>query len=360
VRSKALIIETARRGGSRDESLYLRNALTTGDNNPFEVETSTAGTVNPANLKNYRLVIVNDASLGSALTTVLLKEIENGLCLIFALGPHTDLSGFNGNLREGLGLTLGEPAGLRGDYVTLSEMRPDHPIFDPFRQAGRLPTTKVREYRRVDPGSGTAVIARYDNGSPAMLESSRGRGRIVFITTSLDTGWNDLPLTPYYLPLVRQTTRYLVERESRLAWTVGEILQLERGPDGSRPDIDSPSGKRIPAGTRSAGGSSELVPLVESGFYRLRYADRSEAVGVNIDRRESDPARLDLEQLMATLNQEPGRGDSNITAAGPTVDGPEELEARQRFWLYLLIAALLLFITEGLIARRIRMARIIN
>jgi hypothetical protein len=38
----------------------------------------------------------------------------------------------------------------------------------------------------------------------------------------------------------------------------------------------------------------------------------------------------------------------------------EEVESRQRVWRLLLIAALLLFITEALLARRMKMARVIN
>lgn len=360
-KSKALIIESATRatGGGRDESLYLRNALTAGENNPFEVEVRTAGTVNPADLKNYRLVVVNDATLSPGLSATLIKEIEKGLCLIVGLGPHTAPASFNAplgegpGLREGLGVTLGEPAGPRGDYVTLSETRPDHPLFEPFRQAGRLPTTRVREYRQVEPGPATAVIARYDNGAPALLESTRGRGRALLITTTLDTGWNDLPLTPYYLPLVRQMTRYLVEREARLAWTVGETLPLERSTDGRLPDVDTPAGKRLPT------NNNGVIGLAEAGLYRLRYADRTETIAVNIDRRESDPARLDVASLLAGF-----AGADQTTALEPNpataAVEPSAVEARQNFWFYLLIAALLLFITEGLIARRIRMARIIN
>jgi hypothetical protein len=38
----------------------------------------------------------------------------------------------------------------------------------------------------------------------------------------------------------------------------------------------------------------------------------------------------------------------------------EEIESRQSAWQLLLIAALLLFITEAVLARRIKMARTIN
>ena len=148
-------------------------------------------------------------------------------------------------------------------------------------------------------------------------------------------------------------TRYLVEREARLAWTVGETLPLERSTDGRLPDVDTPAGKRLPT------NNNGVIGLAEAGLYRLRYADRTETIAVNIDRRESDPARLDVGSLLAGF-----AGADQTTALEPNpataAVEPSAVEARQNFWFYLLIAALLLFITEGLIARRIRMARIIN
>jgi len=40
--------------------------------------------------------------------------------------------------------------------------------------------------------------------------------------------------------------------------------------------------------------------------------------------------------------------------------GKEELEARQRVWWLLLIAALLLFVAEAILARRTKIARVIG
>jgi hypothetical protein len=40
--------------------------------------------------------------------------------------------------------------------------------------------------------------------------------------------------------------------------------------------------------------------------------------------------------------------------------GKEEIESRQRVWRLLLLASLLLFITEAVLARRMKMARVIN
>ncbi|MEP7339301.1 MAG: VWA domain-containing protein, partial [Acidobacteriota bacterium] len=70
---KALLIDTAVRG--RSESFYVRNALTTGENLPFNVETKSAGSINPTEVSQYRVVIVNDASISPALAASLIKFV---------------------------------------------------------------------------------------------------------------------------------------------------------------------------------------------------------------------------------------------------------------------------------------------
>ncbi|HKC88307.1 MAG TPA: BatA and WFA domain-containing protein, partial [Blastocatellia bacterium] len=73
---KALAIETATRG--LGESFYLRNALTTGENLPFNLEVKSAGSVNPADLGAYRVIILNDAPVNQALAAGLVKFVEGG------------------------------------------------------------------------------------------------------------------------------------------------------------------------------------------------------------------------------------------------------------------------------------------
>src|SRR5262245_40125073 len=90
---KALAIATATRG--RGESFYLRNALTTGENLPFNLEVKSAGTVNPADLGAYRVIILNDAPVNQALAAGLVKFVEGGGGLVIAAGPHTDPAAFN-------------------------------------------------------------------------------------------------------------------------------------------------------------------------------------------------------------------------------------------------------------------------
>ena len=367
VKSKALIIETASRNQS--ESFYLKNALTTGENNPFEVEVKSAGGVNPAEIAAYRLIIINDATISPVLATEILRQVSGGTGLIIAAGAHTEATeanGFNRAFEQALRVRLEGAAELRGGYVVLSEIKPDHAIFEPFQESGRPPAAKMYGYRRVAASEQAVVLARYEDGAAALIESASGRGKILLLTTTLDASWTDLPLKPSYLPLIRQMTRYLVEGELPAWHLVGQPVPLRRTTEGQPPLIDTPGGVRLPASGNTRNDGEVLTPL-EPGFYRLRYPESSELLAVNIPGRESDLARIEAPTLMATLSAAPPGGEQTGTAPESEAGKPTgekqtgiEIESRQRIWFYLLIAALLLFITEGIIARRIRLAKIID
>ncbi|MGH9754264.1 MAG: BatA domain-containing protein [Blastocatellia bacterium] len=356
---KALVIETATRG--RGESFYLRNALTTGENLPFNLEVKTAGSVNPADLGAYRVIILNDAPAGQALAAGLVKFVEGGGGLVIATGPHTEPAAFNqvfqnfapAKLEEAVRLT----GGRGGDYVVMSEIKTDHPIFEVFKRSGRLATARVFGYVRAAANEGAGVIARFEDGSPALIEATRGGGKLLLFTSTLDASWNDLPLTPIYLPLLRQMTRHLGEREER-AWNlVGETFTASPAKDGTPPAVDAPDGERI-TGRKQTSAGELIVAAREPGFYRLRYTGNSDFAAVNLDSKESDLTRLDIERFVAAVTGADPKAGAEAAAQGKL--SKEEIESRQRVWWMLLIAAMLLFVAEGVLARRMKTARIIN
>jgi len=354
--SKALAIETAVRG--RGESFYLKNALTTGENLPFALTVKTAGSVSPAELNEYRVVILNDAGgLNAALTAQLAKFVENGGGLVIAAGRHLEADEFNNAFKTIAPATLGEAVQLRGEYVAMSEIKSDHPIFEVFRQSGRLASARVFGYHRSTPHEKSSVIARFEDGSPALVEQSFGKGKVLLFTSTLDAGWNDLPVTPIYLPLVRQMVRYLGEREEHAWHPVGQVFTAPAAKDGSLPAVDTPSGTRVTERTQTAGGDL-IVQAREPGFYRLRYPDRSDFAAVDLDGKESDLSKLKLDEFVAAVT---GADPKAVLAAGANARlTNEEIEARQRVWWSLLIAALALFVAEAVLARRTKMARVIG
>jgi hypothetical protein len=353
--TKVLVIDTATRG--RSESFFLQQSLAAGENNQHALTVKTAGTVNPSEVDSYRAVIVNDAAgINEALAAALKGFAERGGGLILAAGKHTDAGDFNRAFAGVAPAQIGETVQSRS-YALVSQVKMDHPIFSPFARSGRLTSTRVYGYHRATPNDGATTIAALDDGSPVIVEGLAGRGKVLLVNTTLDTAWNDLPLTPMFLPLVRQMLEYLGGQEATSAYTIGQVLAAPPDPDGSLPAIESPSGHRIDDARKNATGELAL-DASEIGFYKFRYRDRTEQAAVNLELKESDFAKLDVNEFVSSIT--PGAADPGAQPVSSPRMTAEEIEAKQRLWLPLLVLALLLFVAEALLARRIRIAKLVG
>jgi hypothetical protein len=356
VPAKALIVESSTRG--RSDSLHLQSALTTDEDLPFGFTLKTAGSVDPTSIAEYSLVILNDAgSIAPALADSISKFVSNGGQLIVATGPRTEVSSFNNALQQIMPATLTESVQTKaGETVAISDVKFDHPIFEVFQQSGRLAAAHVIGYFRSQPAANAAVLARFEDGSPALLESQPGKGRVLLFTSSLGPSWNDLPLTPLYLPFVHQMVRYAGTHEENSWYGLGQTFTVHKEQHGSVPAVDTPGGARLNENRLTPAGDL-LVTGREPGFYRLRYSTRPDFAAVDIDGSEGDFSKLDFGQFIAGVTG--GAGNAESSEAERKLSS-EEIEGRQRVWWSLLLIALLLLLTESLISRRTKVVKMIK
>jgi hypothetical protein len=354
--SKALIIDGSARGG---DSFYLQSALAAGGDLPFTFDVRGPASVDPAAIAAHSLVILNDAGLApGALSESVQRFVESGGRLVIAAGPHTRPESFNRAFGRVAPATLTEAVQLpRGETVALTALKSSHPVFEVFNEGGRMPAARVYGYQRSEPRAGASVLASFEDGSPALVESGAGAGRVLMYNSTLGMAWSDLPLSPVYLPLVQQMVRYLGEREVSAWHRLGQAFAVPQGAEGTPPAVDTPSGARLKNTNVSKDGEMLLTGR-EPGFYRLRYAAGYDFAAVNVDGREGDFAKLDQEEF---LNAFTGGDPAAARAAdtGPAESG-EEIEARQRAWWPLLLAALLLLAAESVLARRTKVVKMIG
>jgi hypothetical protein len=353
--AKALIVESASRG--RSESFYLQSALTMNEGLPFTFTLKTAGVVDPSSISDYSLVILNDAvPLSSALAESITRFVGAGGQLIVSTGPRTEAEAFNrllGNIAPAR-LTQAVQNGT-DETVAISDINFEHPIFQVFRHGGRLTAARVARYFRSEPTPNATVSARFEDGAPALIESTFGKGRVLLFTSSLGTSWNDLPLTPHYLPFVQQLVRYASGQELSSWHALGQTFVVRKEQD-SAPAVDSPSGARLTENRLTPDGDL-LVIGKEPGFYRLRHQAGPDFAAVDIDGAEGDFSKLDFSAFMSGVTG----GAENSNAAGALNKSTnEEIEARQRIWWPLLLVALMLLVTESLISRRTKVVKMVG
>lgn len=356
VPQKALIVESSTRG--RSDSLHLQSALTTNDDLPFTFTLKTSGTVDPTSVAEYALIILNDAgSIAPALADSLSKFVTNGGQLIVATGPRTEVNSFNNALQPVMPATLSESVQTKvGESAVISDVKFDHPIFEVFQQTGRLAAAHVIGYFRSQPATNASVLARFEDGSPALVESRSGKGRVLLFTSSLGPSWNDLPLTPLYLPFIHQMVRYAGSREENSWYSLGQTFTVAKEAQSTVPAVDTPSGTRLTENRLTPDGDL-LVTGREPGFYRLRYSARPDFAAVDIDGAEGDFSKLDFAQFVAGVTG--GAGNAFSTEAERKLSN-EEVEGRQKVWWSLLLVALLLLLTESVIARRTKVVKMVG
>jgi hypothetical protein len=354
--AKALIVESASRGPS--DSLHLQSALTTDDNLPFTFTLKSTGAVDPASIVEQKLVILNDAGvINSALADALVRFVNGGGQLIVATGPQTQVETFNNSLQPIMPAVLREPVLVKsGESAAITDVKFDHPIFEVFQQSGRLAGANVIGYFRSEPRATATTLARFEDGSPALIEGTSGKGRVLLFTSSLGPSWNDLPLTPLYLPFIHQMVRYAATRETNSWYGLGQTFTVRKESEGAPPAVDTPSGARL-SETRATPDGELLVTAREPGFYRLRYNSQPDFAAVDVDGAEGDFSKLNFQEFMAGITG--GAGAAEGAGANQNVSG-EEIEGRQRVWWSLLLVALVLLLVESVLARRTRVAKLIG
>ncbi len=76
----------------------------------------------------------------------------------------------------------------QGSAARLGALEYGHTIFEPFRAArtGDFSSARFYRYRAVVPAEDAQILARFDDGAPALLERRVGNGRVLLWTSSLD------------------------------------------------------------------------------------------------------------------------------------------------------------------------------
>ncbi|MEO6237281.1 MAG: BatA domain-containing protein [Vicinamibacterales bacterium] len=347
------------RGGAEREALYLSRALAIGESPRVELTSRTPTTVTDADLRQTSVVLLNDIQAPDDLVDRLRRFVAAGGGLFVAAGPHATWPG----------AAAAALPGLPGDPVDRTTTTPSrlggleysHPVFELFRapRTGDFSAARFYGYRGVPQPTGQ-VLARFDDGTPALMESkdrAAGAGRVLLWTSTLDLQWNDLAVKPVFLPFIHTVVKYLADfTDAPASLTVGQVIPAPRKASGKGGSAArggtiaiAPSGDRV--AVESEDGALELA---EQGFYDVRTqgaaADSATTLASNVDLSESDLAALDPRELAAAVAGRAAGSPGGLADGRPS----DEAQAQaQRLWWYLLVAAGMLLAAETLLANRL-------
>ncbi|MEP7000850.1 MAG: BatA domain-containing protein [bacterium] len=330
-----------------DETLFFERALAVGRAPAVTIQRVRTGRLDARALEGAALVVLWDAlppsgSAGTALT----NWVRSGGGLVVQAGRRVGANAAASTLLPAA--IKGESDRLNDRGGSLGDVRFDHPLFSAFRSASAaLSAARFLRYPRLEPVVGADVIARFDDGLPAVVERREGLGRIVLIGTPLDTRSGDFPVQSAYLPFLHRLVLYTSGRDATtLARSTGQSWLL---PGSLKEAAVLTPGGSILRPARDTVGST--VALRESGVYAL-YEGRVQGepaalLAVNAPTNESDLTPVDARELLLGVRQ------SAVTAeASNDIPTPTEIEGRQRLWRILLAVVALLLLAETIVANR--------
>ncbi len=351
--SEPLPVVLLTRSSARDDTLYLTRALAIGDRPRFDVSVRTGDDV-PADAR-ARVVIVYDMPVSPGAAGRLVRFVEAGGGLVVVFGPRSSWPAQEAEVLPGVpGSTIDR---TRGAPASLTALEYGHAVFEPFRapRSGDFSAARFYGYHALAARPDAAVLARFDDGTPALAERRLGTGRVLAWTSTLDLDWSDLPLKPVFLPFVHQVVRHVAAyREQPTSLTVGQVMDLSgRAADRERVAL-APGGRRVPIPSGQAG----LLELTEQGFYEIRDRDaktvqNAQVIASNVELAESDLTPVDPQDIVASVGGAGPGGSGRTTAEVPPAEAQEQA---QRIWWYLLFAGILLLTAETWLAHRLSRA----
>ena len=202
------------------ETFFLSRALNpTGDvaSSVLLPQVILPGAVGQVNPDGYQaMVLANVATLPPVLVARLAAFVERGGGLLLSLGDRVIAEDYNRTLWRNTSPLLPGPLGQRqrvplDQTVTVNEVDLTHPALEPFgdqRLLDSLRSARVTSYFEVTPTGGRTLV-RLSNGAPLLVEKKLGKGRVLLLTSTADSAWNNLPLKTGYVPLVQSLVTHI-------------------------------------------------------------------------------------------------------------------------------------------------------
>lgn len=220
-----------------------------------------------------------------------------------------------------------------------------HPLFSLFADPRYSDFSHLRFWHAqpidLPSGSAATVVARFDNGSAAVIESTADKGRLITWAGDWSPSASQWVLSTKFVPWLQALLERAAGGPPRALYAeMGDVGRLTQDPA---------------ARWRSAQEAADaFVPTRPSrpGLYQLKDYDGTRWVALELPAEESrtDPLPLDtFEQLGVPLKSDKVAAPTKSASARATIDAAAiEIESRQKLWRWILIAAAALLAIESL------------
>ena len=349
----------------RDGAFFLRLALLCGAQSseklPLRVDVVPVAEFSNQRLEEYACIVLADVPRIDADWPDRLGDyVRRGGGLLVFCGESMDPAAWNAALGAGAAGLL--PANLQQlqsapdaeKFFRVQRADDSHPIFRDIAGELDLSSTQVTRLFAVD-AKEQGVLMQTDAG-PLFMERRVGNGSVVLCTSSGTPAWNNMPLKPWFLPVMHQIVYYMSRtagEEHSTPVGMARVIEL-RGTDKPvevgvyAPDTDQPAPRLAIKSALNAGANRAVFRATERpGIYRAEYAVADAPIrqwfAVNVSPSESDLSRYTLAEASEKL------GLRNVVPVARPEKIAEVVRTEREglpLWDYLLAATLLLAVLE--------------
>jgi hypothetical protein len=259
------------------------------------------------------VILANVRKLSEDQLRALEDFVKNGGGLLVFPGNRLDTQWYTSALvKDGKGLLPLAYGALAGDLkdgapsIGIVSQRYENPALELFNDPrnGSLGDAQIRMWFRMQEVGKAAsapevtTLARLDSGDPFLVERVFGDGRVIECAVPCDADWSNLPMRPFFLPLMQRLSVYLASTVfPPRNLDVGKPLVafLNAADAGKKATLLKPDGVTIevPITKRAERGVVEFAKTQQPGLYTLTPpGGRALHFVVNAARRESDLAKL--------------------------------------------------------------------
>jgi hypothetical protein len=237
----------------------------------------------------------------------------------------------------------------------LAEIDFNHPLFAPFADTRFSDFTKIHFWksRKLNFSTTNAhVLAKFDNGSPALAQINVGKGSLFVLASGWQPGDSQFALSSKFVPLLYSLLELsgAIKAQS-LAFVVGDPVDVSSLHATNALTVRKPDGTT----TQLKSDVKSFAETDMPGVYTVSGVEPPFRFAVNLAPEESKTAPLaleQLEQLGVPLRVQPVATPAQIARREAQLKAAE-LESHQKLWRWLIAATLVILIVETWVAARL-------
>jgi hypothetical protein len=261
------------------------------------------------------VILANVRKLQDDQLRALEEFVKAGGGLLIFPGNRSDPSWYNGALfAAGKGLLPATFGPIAGDLkegapsVAVVTQRFENPALELFNDPrnGNLSDSAIKIWFKLQETSKAAdivTLARLESGDPFLVEKPFGEGRVIVCATAVDADWSNLPMRPFYLPLLQRLSVYLAStiyppRNLEVGQPIVAFLPTDDA--GKKVTITNPDSLvfEVPVEKKGDRGGVEWAQTQRPGLYTLKPpGGLAVHYVVNASRRESDLQKLSGKEI---------------------------------------------------------------